>query len=315
MRGVLPIALGCAVLAVLAVPAGATMRADLDAGTLVLADTDGTADAIKLSDRGLGPFVQVGRGGLGGAACPAAQGVSIPGFQCTAVPSLVRIDAGGGDDAIDASRMSVPMSVTLGPGSDVLEAGKGNDTVIIADGQRDVVDCGPGQDVIDGAVDPNDDVLPSCESAQRTFLASLLPASATVKAPSTVTIAIGRANIPLGFAATLSTAPPKHGAHAKAKQLAKATLPATTGAVKLTFKLPKVSKGLLSKRPDIRVQLAVTAIGADGRRYPLQLHARRPDVKLVTLYDNQVRLKIPARLRHPHPSRPRLERAQPVAAR
>jgi hypothetical protein len=151
-----------------------------------------------------------------------------------------------------------------------------------------------------GVVDPNDEVFPSCETAQRTFVGSMLPSSATVAAPSAVAIAIGRANVPLGFQATMSTAPAKHGAHTKARQIAKTTLPATTGAVRLTFTLPEVSKGFLSKRPDIRVQLAVTAIGADGRRYPLQLHARQPDVKLVTLRDNQVRLKIPAKLRHPH---------------
>ena len=108
--------------------------------------------------------------------------------------------------------------------------------------------------------------------------------------------------MPLAFEATLSTAPPMHGAHAKPRKLAKARLPATTGAVKLAFALPKVSKGFLSKRADIRVQVAVTAVGADGRRYPLQLHARKPGPhpRLVTLLDNQVRLKIPARLRHPH---------------
>jgi hypothetical protein len=299
MRGVSLVVIGCAALAVLAVPAGATMRADLDGSTLVLADTDGAADAVKLSDRGLGPFVQVVQGALSGAACPVAHGVTIPGFQCTVVPTLVRVDAGAGNDTVDASRLSLPMNVTLGPGQDVLEAGSGDDTVTIADGQRDVVDCGPGQDAVDGVVDPNDEVFPSCETAQRTFIGSLLPSSVAVAAPSSVTMAIGRANVPLGFQATMSTAPAKHGAHTKARQIAKTTLPATTGAVKLTFKLPKVSKGFLSKRPDIRVQLAVTAIGADGRRYPLELHSRQPDVKLVTLYDNQVRLKIPAKLRHP----------------
>ena len=300
MRGVSVLVVACAALCVLAAPASAAMRADLDGSTLVLADTGGAADALKLSDRGLGPFVQVAQGGLSGAACPVAHGVSIPGFQCTAVPTLVRIDAGAGNDTVDAGRLSVPMNVTLGAGQDVLQAGSGDDTVTVADGQRDVVDCGPGQDVVDGAVDPNDEIFPSCETAQRTFVGSLLASSATVAAPSTVTLAIGRANVPLGFQATMSTAPAKHGAHANARQIAKTTLPATTGAVKLTFKLPKVSKGFLSKRPDIRVQLAVTAIGADGRRYPLQLHSRRPDVKLATLYDNQVRLRIPAKLRHPH---------------
>jgi len=301
MRGVGLVVIGCAALAVAAPPAGATMRADLDAGTLVLADTDGAADDVTLSDRTDGPFIQLGHGALGGAACPAARNVSFPGFQCAVAP-LVRIDAGAGADTIDASRLSAPLAVTLGPGSDVLEAGKGNDTVVVADGQRDVVDCGPGQDVVDGVVDPNDDIEASCETAQRSFVASLLPKSLAVAAPSTVTVAIGRASVPLGFQATLSTAPPKHGKHGKAKSLAHATLPATTGAVKLRFKLPSVSKGFLSKRPDIRVQVAVTAIGADGRRYPLTLHSRKPGPhpKLVALYDDQVRLTIAARLRHPH---------------
>jgi hypothetical protein len=296
MRG-----LGCVVgtCLVLAAPAAA-MRADVDAGTLVLADTDGAPDVVTLSERADGPFVQLGRGALAGSACPAAQNVSFAGFQCTAA-TLVRIDAGGGDDVIDASRLSTPVSATLGPGNDLLEAGKGNDHVVVADGERDVVDCGPGSDVVDGVVDPNDEIYASCEAAQRSFVGSRLPGSATVAAPSTVTLAIGRANIPLRFQATLSTAPPKHGAHAKARALARTTLSSTTGLVKLAFKLPNVGKGFLSKRPDIRVQVAVTAIGADGRRYPLQLHSQNPGPhpKLVTLYDNQVRLKIPARLRHP----------------
>lgn len=301
MRGVGLLVIGCAALA-FAAPAAATMRADVDAGALVLADTDGAPDTVTLSDRADGPFVQLAQGALGGVACPAATNVSIPGFQCTAVPALVRIDAGAGSDTIDAARLSTPLAITLGPGNDLIEAGKKNDTVVVADGQRDVVDCGPGQDVVDGVVDPNDDVYPSCETAQRSFAASLLPKSVAVAAPATATLAIGRANVPLRFEATMSTAPPKHGKHAKARSLARATLPATTGAVKIKFKLPNVSKGFLSKRPDIRVQVAVTAIGADGRRYPLQLHARRPGPhpKLVTLYDNQVRLTIPARLRHPH---------------
>ena len=301
MRGVAVVVIGCAALAVAASPASATMRADLDAGALVLADTDGAADGVTLSDRTAGPFIQLGHGVLGGGACSAAQNVSFPGFQCP-LAATVRIDAGAGNDTIDASRLSTPLSVTLGAGSDVLQAGKGNDTVVVADGQRDVVDCGPGQDVVDGVVDPNDDVYPSCETAQRSFVGSLLPKSTAVAAPSTVTLAIGRANVPLSFQATLSTAPPKHGKHGKAKELAHSTLPATTGAVKLKFKLPSVSKGFLSRRPDIRVQVAVTAFGADGRRYPLTLHSQKPGPhpKLVALYDNQVRLTIAARLRHPH---------------
>ena len=301
MRGLGCVMGACLALAVLATPAAATMRADVDAGTLVLTDTDGAADEITLSDRAAGPFVQLGRGVLGGAACPApAVALSFPGFQCASAP-LVRIDAGAGADAIDAARLSAPLAITLGPGTDLLQAGRGDDTVVVADGERDVVDCGPGNDVVDGVVDPNDDVYPSCETAQRSFVAGRLPRSVTVGAHSTATLAIGRANVPLRFEATLGTAPPEHGRHAKARALAHTALTATTGVVRLRFRLPDVSRGFLSKRPDIRVQVAVTAIGADGRRYPLALHARAPGPhpKLVTLYDNQVRLKIPARLRHP----------------
>lgn len=300
MRGSVLVAVACLTLAALATPAAGALRADVDVGGLVLADTDGTADDVTLSDRGGGSFVQVAKGSLAGSACLAG-GAAFPGFQCAPTP-LLRIDTGAGNDAIDAARLSTPLAVTLGPGSDVLEAGKGDDRVVVADGVRDVVRCGAGQDVVDGVADPSDDVAADCETAQRSFASSMLPKSLTVGPSSTVTLAIGRANVPLSFDATLGTAPPKHGKHAKARSLAHTTLPATTGAVKLRFKLPTVSKGFLSKRPDLRTQVAVTAIGADGRRYPLQLHAQAagPHPKLVTLYDNQVRLKIPATLRHPH---------------
>jgi hypothetical protein len=110
--------------------------------------------------------------------------------------------------------------------------------------------------------------------------------------------------VPLSFVATLTTAPPKHGKHAKARTLAHASAPAGTGAVKLSFKLAKLSTGFLSRRPDIRAQVNVTAIASDGRRYPLSLHSQAPgsNPQLTTLYDNQFRLVIPARLRHPKKS-------------
>jgi hypothetical protein len=299
MRRAVAITVSVAAVA-LAPAAGGTVQGSLDASGLTLSDVAGTADDVTLTTNKTGVFVTLSDGTLD-PVCPLTS-AKFHGFQCPPAP-LVRLDAGGGDDRVDAFGLSTPLQVALGSGSDVLVAGAGNDTIAtVADGQRDVVDCGPGQDVIDGVVDPNDDVYPSCETAQRTFVASLLAKSTAVAAPSTVTLAIGRANVPLRFEATMSTAPPKHGKHAKARSLARATLPATTGAVKLKFKLPNVSKGFLSKRADLRVQVAVTAIGADGRRYPLQLHAQRPGPhpKLVTLYDNQVRLTIPARLRHPH---------------
>ena len=116
-----------------------------------------------------------------------------------------------------------------------------------------------------------------------------------------MTLSIGRANVPLSFVATLTTAPPKHGKHAKARTLAHTSVPAGTGPVQLRFKLAKVSSGFLSRRPDIRAQVNVIAVAADGRRYPLNLHSQAPGShpKLATLYDNQFRLVIPAKLRHP----------------
>jgi hypothetical protein len=107
--------------------------------------------------------------------------------------------------------------------------------------------------------------------------------------------------VPLSFVATLATAPPKHGKHAKARSLARTTVPAGTGAVTLRFKLPSLSKGFLSRRSNIRVQVNVTAVAADGHRYPLSLHSQAPGAhpKLVTLFDNQLRLLLPTKLRHP----------------
>ena len=291
----------CVALAAFAPAAHATMRADLDAGAgaLSLTDVDGTPDVLTLSDRVGGPFVQVAKGSVLGTVC-AATGGKFPGFQCAAATSL-RIDTGGGNDAIDARRISAPLQITLGPGADVVQAGSGADHVVVADGERDVVDCAGGQDVIDGVADPNDDIAPTCETVQRSFVPAMLPKALTVGPTATIAVPIGRAEVPLGFAATLTTAPAK-GSSKKGKKLAQTTVAQGTGPIALSFKLPRLSKGFLSRRPDLRVQMDITAIGADGRRYPLSLHpgSAGSDPKAQGLHDNQLRLKIPARLRHPH---------------
>jgi hypothetical protein len=54
----------------------------------------------------------------------------------------------------------------------------------------------------------------------------------------------------------------------QARTLAHTTVPAAAGPVQLRFKLAELSSGFLSRRPSIRVQVDVTAIAADGRRYP-----------------------------------------------
>ena len=289
--------------AALAAPAGATLQAALDASGLTLTDTAGSADDVTLQANKTGLFVAVAdKANTLEPACPLVSD-KLHGFECKPLPALVSIAAGGGNDRVDASQIAIPMKADLGAGSDVLIAGGGNDTIAsLADGVRDVVDCGGGQDTVEGVADPNDDVAADCESAQRSFAGSMLPKKVTVAAPSTVTLPVGRANVPLRFVATLATAPPKHGKHAKARTIAHASLPATTGPVKLVFKLPNVSKGFLSRRPSIRVQANVTAIAADGKRYPLSLHAQAPGAhpQLTTLFDNQFGLAIPTRLRHPH---------------
>jgi hypothetical protein len=303
-RRVLAAVAACTLAAALAPVAHATLQASVDPAGLVLADAAGKADDVTLSTNKTGLFVVLAdHANALDPVCPLAS-AKFHGFQCAPTP-LVRLDAGGGDDRIDASRMSTPLQANLGPGSDVLVGATGNDTIAtIADGVRDVVDCGAGQDVVDGVADPNDDIAADCESAQRSFAGSMLRKSVTVAAPSTVTLAIGKANVPLSFVATLTTAPPKHGKHAKARTLAHATVPAGTGAVKLSFKLAKLSSGFLSRRPDIRAQVNVTAVASDGRRYPLSLHSQAPGShpQLTTLYDNQFRLVIPAKLRHPKKS-------------
>jgi hypothetical protein len=294
----------CALLAALALApsAGASLKASVDAGGLALTDAAGTPDDVTLSTNKTGIFVALADHAAAlDPVCPLAS-QKFHGFQC-APTALVRLDTGAGDDNVDASRLTTPLQAGLGSGSDVLVAGAGNDAIATtADGVRDVVDCGAGQDTVEGLADPNDDLAADCETGQRSFAARRLPKSVTVAAPSTMTLAIGRANVPLSFTATLTTAPPEHGRHAKARTLAHATVPAVTGPVQLRFKLAKLSSGFLSRRTNIRVQVDVTAIAADGRRYPLSLHSQAPGPhpQLATLFDNQVRLNLPARLRHPH---------------
>jgi hypothetical protein len=289
-----------ALLAALVPAAGASLQASVDAGGLVLTDATGSADDVTLATNKSGLFAAVAdKANALGPACPLVS-PKFHGFQCELAP-LVRIDAGGGDDVIDATRLTTPLDATLGPGSDALVAGSANDTIAsVADGVRDVVDCGPGQDTVQGMADPNDELALTCETAQRSFEPAKLPKSLTVAPSATVTIPIGRADVPLRFVATLATAPPK-GAK-KGKAIASTTAPQGTGPVKLRFKLAKLSTGFLSRRPDVRVQVDVAAIAADGRRYPLSLHSGSPGSRpeAIGLHDNQLRLKIPARLRHPH---------------
>ena len=291
---------GALLAAALAPSAGATLQPSIDAGGLVLTDVTGSADDVTLSNNKTGLFIALAnKANTLDPVCPLGS-AKFHGFQCAPEP-LVRIDTGAGDDRIDATRLTTPLAVTLGPGSDVLQAGSGNDTVAsVADGQRDVVDCGAGQDTVEGMADPNDELAATCETAQRSFEPAKLPKALTVGPTSAITVAVGRADVPMSFVATLATAPPK-GSAKKGKALATTTVPQGTGPVKLRFKLAKLSTGFLSRRPEVRVQLDVTAITADGQRFPLSLHSGSPGpLQAIALHDNQLRLKLPAKLRHPH---------------
>jgi len=291
---------GALLAAALAPAAGASLQPSVDAGGLVLTDVTGSADDVTLSTNKTGLFITVAdKANALDPVCPLAS-PKFHGFQCAPAP-LVRIDSGAGDDRIDATRLATPLMVTLGPGSDVLQAGSANDTVTtVADGQRDVVDCGAGQDTVEGMADPNDELAATCETAQRSFEPARLPKALTVGPASTITVAIGRADVPLGFAATLSTAPPK-GSAKKGRTIARAKAAQATGPAKLRFRLPKLSSGFLSRRPELRVQIEVDAIATDGRRFPLSLHSGSPGpLEAIALHDNQLRLKLPAKLRHPH---------------
>jgi hypothetical protein len=290
----------CALLAALVPSAGASLQASVDPAGLALTDVTGSADDVTLSTNKTGMFVALAdKANALAPVCPLVS-QKFHGFQCALAP-LVRIDVGAGDDRIDAARLSTPLQVTLGAGSDALTGGSANDTIAtIADGARDVVDCGAGQDTVEGMADPNDELAPTCETAQRSFEPAKLPKALTVGPTSTITVAVGRANVPMSFVATLATAPPK-GSAKKGKAIATTTVPQGTGPAKLHFKLAKLSTGFLSRRPEVRVQIDVTAITADGRRFPLSLHSGSPGpLKAIALHDNQLRLKLPAKLRHPH---------------
>ena len=291
---------GALLAAALAPSAGASLQPSVDAGGLVLTDVTGSADDVTLSNNKTGLFIAVAdKANALDPVCPLAS-PKFHGFQCAPAP-LVRIDTGAGDDRIDATRLATPLPVTLGPGSDVLQAGSANDTVAtVADGQRDVVDCGAGQDTVEGMADPNDELAATCETAQRSFEPAKLPKALTVGPTSTITVAIGRADVPLSFVATLATAPPK-GSARRARRSPRRPRRRAPAPRSCASSSPSSAPASSAAAPRSASQIDVTAITADGRRFPLSLHSGSPGpLQAIALHDNQLRLKIPAKLRHPH---------------
>jgi uncharacterized repeat protein (TIGR01451 family) len=83
-----------------------------------------------------------------------------------------RITAGGGNDRVDGgpgndsiSGGSGNDSILGGTGRDSITGGPGNDAILVRDGQRDVVDCGPGKDTV--TADKQDAVARNCEVVHR----------------------------------------------------------------------------------------------------------------------------------------------------
>ena len=106
-----------ALLVALAPSAGASLQAAVDPGGLVLTDVSGSADDVTLSSNKSGIFVAVAdKANALGPLCPLVS-PKFHGFQCELAP-LVRIDAGAGDDTIDAAKLTTPLNVALGPGAD-----------------------------------------------------------------------------------------------------------------------------------------------------------------------------------------------------
>ena len=78
-------------------------------------------------------------------------------------PSEDVLDGGKGDDVIEG--LLGPDKITGGSGRDRLSGGGGNDTINARDGERDVVNCGQGDDT--ATVDRFDAVSPNCEIVKR----------------------------------------------------------------------------------------------------------------------------------------------------
>jgi Ca2+-binding RTX toxin-like protein len=74
--------------------------------------------------------------------------------EITGTNEADKIKAKGGNDTIDAR--GGEDKVNAGAGEDEVSGGENNDTINLADGEVDVVDCGPGDDdtlIYDGGVD------------------------------------------------------------------------------------------------------------------------------------------------------------------
>jgi Ca2+-binding RTX toxin-like protein len=111
---------------------------------------DGQADTVIVNGTNAHDVVTIAGDGRGTTVTGLASGVSIAGAE--ADKDRLVVQAGAGDDAIDASGLlatGIQLTANGGDGNDVLLGGAGNDTLIGGAG-NDVLVGGPGQDALDG---------------------------------------------------------------------------------------------------------------------------------------------------------------------
>jgi Ca2+-binding RTX toxin-like protein len=144
-----------------------------DNGTV--SSTSGLTDPIQLSPHGKGRRIV----GTAKADYLAGGGLDDTIFGLGGNDTLL---GGSGDDVIYGGPGND--IIVGGPGSDKLYGGPGSDTIMAADGERDIVDCGPGSDraIVDAI-----DIVSNCESVQIVGSTSSSTSSTTTTTTPTTT--------------------------------------------------------------------------------------------------------------------------------
>jgi Ca2+-binding RTX toxin-like protein len=144
-----------------AAPAAATDVA-VDAGQLRIVDKGSEANGLEVRPVGVGYDIFDDLTNLtAGAGCVP---LSAHHVSCSGAIAGVGVAGGGGDDVIALPRVAVPVIVSGGDGSDLIEGGTGDDVLVGGAGEDTVLGDG-GDDVIEGS--EGDDVLQGDDGADR----------------------------------------------------------------------------------------------------------------------------------------------------
>lgn len=126
-----------------------------------------TISASATSDREADPSDNTAAETLVISVSPAAKPAPAPapaGHVIHGTPGPDHLSGTAGPDVIYGGAGND--TLTGGLGRDHIYGGRGNDTIFARDGQRDVIDCGPGRDVV--YADKHDVVAKNCETVHRT---------------------------------------------------------------------------------------------------------------------------------------------------